>query len=242
MTIGIIGFGKFAKLILQVIKVKDSAIQFKIFSRSQPIDNITFFDLAEIKNCDIVIPSTPINAFEETIKQIAPLLSDKCIVVDVCSIKVYPKQVMLKYLPQSVQIIATHPMFGPESYKQNNNSFKAFNLVIDKIRCSNETYETIIAFLKQLEINIVEMSCEEHDKLAAVFHFTTMFIGQIVKGSQVQRTKIDTYSALRMHDFAEIVGDDIEILQDMFRYNPYCKEQFIKIDESYEKLVNIISK
>jgi len=236
MTIGIIGFGKFAKFIVEVIQNQNFEIKFKIFSKSNPIDNIQFFEISEISSCDIVIPCVPIKAFEETIKQISPLLSATALVTDVCSVKVHPKEIMLKFLPQTVQIIATHPMFGPESYKKMNNSVKGFNLVIENVRCEDNTYVKLIKFLKDLELKVIEMTCEEHDRMAAVFHFTTMFTGLMVKATGIQRTSIDTFSAQKMHDFMDMVGEDTEILHDMYNFNPFCREQLEKLTLGFNNL------
>ena len=48
-------------------------------------------------------------------RPIAPLLSPDALVIDVCSVKEYPVRLMKELLPERVSILATHPMFGPDS-------------------------------------------------------------------------------------------------------------------------------
>ena len=43
------------------------------------------------------------------------MLKENAVIVDVCSVKEYPVQWMRELLPANVSILATHPMFGPDS-------------------------------------------------------------------------------------------------------------------------------
>lgn len=228
-SIGIIGYGKFSIFMEEIFKIHLPDVKIKFYSRSNEIDNDKFFSFEEVCKCDFLIPSVPIKAFEETVKNAVPHLHENTILIDVCSIKVWPKQVLEKYLPQNIKFICTHPMFGPESYKKNNKSIEGFKFVIENSRCDEDTYNKIITFLKDLNLDIVEMSVEDHDKKAATFHFTTMFTALVIKSSGLQRTDIDTASASKMHDFTEMIGDDTEILRDMYKYNPYCQVQLGKL-------------
>ena len=62
---------------------------------------------------DIVIVSVPINVTEETIAEIAPKMKAGSLLMDFTSIKVKPVEAMRKFAPSDVEILGTHPMFGP---------------------------------------------------------------------------------------------------------------------------------
>jgi len=238
-TIGIIGYGNFGALLHQILQKTLPNIQIKINSRSIESDGQTFFNFEEVCQCDVVIPSVPINKFEDTITRVAEVISRETIVFEVCSVKVWPKQVLLKHLPNH-QIICTHPMFGPESYKKTGGSLKNFKMIVENVSCNEEIFSEIKSFLKEFELDVIEMSADEHDSLAAVFHFTTLFVGNMVREIKLTRTAIDTYSASLMHDFAEIVGGDLGILKDMYDYNPYCKDQMKNLENSFETIKHFI--
>ena len=63
----------------------------------------------------IVIFCIPISAFRDYLEKAAPLLKEGTLVVDVCSVKESPVLWMKEVLNEKVSILATHPMFGPDS-------------------------------------------------------------------------------------------------------------------------------
>ncbi|MFI5384351.1 MAG: prephenate dehydrogenase/arogenate dehydrogenase family protein, partial [Methanosarcina thermophila] len=62
---------------------------------------------------DIVIVSVPINVTEEIIAEFAPKMKAGSLLMDLTSIKVKPVEAMKKFTPSDVEILGTHPMFGP---------------------------------------------------------------------------------------------------------------------------------
>jgi prephenate dehydrogenase len=223
-SIGIIGFGKFSELMINIFKEHTPHIQIKVSSRSQSIDNQLFFSLEEVCNCDIIIPSVPISAFEETIIKIKDLVKPTAIIIDICSVKIHPKNVMLTHLNSSNNIICTHPNFGPESYRLNGNSTRNLNFIIENVRCEDKIFVVIIKFLEKLQVKIITMTAEEHDKIIGVPHFISMYIGQTLSQLGITRTEFGAASTQRMFDMIEGVGKDFQILKDMHTYNPFCKE------------------
>lgn len=113
----VIGFGRFGQLFaglarshytISVIepdatrRSTASALGYEILDVSQAID------------ADIIVLAVPISSLESVVKLIAPLTKPHQLVMDVCSVKVHPARVMQTYLSHC-QLIATHPMFGPDS-------------------------------------------------------------------------------------------------------------------------------
>ncbi len=66
------------------------------------------------------------------------------LVVDVLSVKVFPKNLFLATLPPSLDILCLHPMFGPESGK---GSWAGLPLVYDRVRVRavRHSYDTTYA-------------------------------------------------------------------------------------------------
>lgn len=58
------------------------------------------------------------------------------LVVDVLSVKVYPKQQLLAALPEQSDLLCTHPMFGPES---GAGSWVGLPLVYERARVGAST-------------------------------------------------------------------------------------------------------
>ncbi|WP_343616542.1 prephenate dehydrogenase/arogenate dehydrogenase family protein [Novosphingobium sp.] len=114
-SLGIIGFGAFGRLIADHLRdflkiyATDSA------PLAEAPEGVTLTDLARVCACDIVVLAVPVAALGALCAQIAPLLRPGALVMDVGSVKVEPARIMVAQLPPHVSVIATHPMFGPQS-------------------------------------------------------------------------------------------------------------------------------
>lgn len=67
--------------------------------------------------------------------------------VDVLSVKVFPKRLLLDRLPPSMDILCTHPMFGPDSGK---GAWTGLNFQYEKVRlgAGKERSKRMDAFLE----------------------------------------------------------------------------------------------
>jgi prephenate dehydrogenase len=245
-TVGIIGYGKFAQLVEKILGQNDS-IKTKIYSRRSPIDNSRFFSWQQVCNCDVVIPAVPINKFSDVIAAIGEELSrskgkEIQTVLDVCSVKVMPKREMLAKLPKKTNIICSHPNFGPESYRLNGNSTNALNFIIENVRCDKGVYEEIKKYLENvLKLNVIELDADTHDKEIGLPHFLSMIFGLTINRMQIERTSYGAASTEKMFDMAEGVGKDLAIVEDMYRFNPYCKAAFADLGKAFQSVLEDIS-
>lgn len=88
-------------------------------------------DFAE-QHPDVVILATSILSTRAVLEKL-PLLRFRrsTLFVDVLSVKVFPKQVLLELLPDTMDILCTHPMFGPDSGK---GSWTGLNFQFQQVR------------------------------------------------------------------------------------------------------------
>jgi prephenate dehydrogenase len=242
MKIGIIGFGRFGKLITKHL-AKDCKVY--IHSRSHndteiKKNNADPATLKEVCKKDIVIPCVPISRFETTIKKIRSLISHNSIIIDICSVKEYPVKVMKKNLPKKTEILATHPMFGPDSASE---SLKGRKIVLCKARISNAKYKKIKIYLEDKGLIIIETTPEKHDKDIAKTLILTHFIGRGLIDFGAKDLDIDTEGYKRLLNILDMVQNDTEqLFKDMNRYNRYSKKirdtfikSLIKIDKGLER-------
>ena len=158
--IGIIGMGRFGRLTAHYLSRNFNVL---IYSRSAAVQEIEQVnakqaDWKTVCGCDIVIPCVPIRALRQTLSEIAPHLSPQTLVVDVCSVKMLPAQWMQELLPQDVSLLATHPLFGPDSASQSLTGCK---IVLCPIRVSAPVFEKIKTYLAQKGLLIIETTPEE---------------------------------------------------------------------------------
>jgi prephenate dehydrogenase len=117
MMIGIVGFGRFGKLSSKYLAQDFDVFVYDSGANASEIiaAGAAAVSLTEACRQDVLILSVPISVFKEKLAEIAPLLKKEALVIDVCSVKMYPVKIMKEILPGNVSILATHPMFGPDS-------------------------------------------------------------------------------------------------------------------------------
>ena len=222
--VGIIGFGRFGRLTARYLSVdcdvavstrsdQDAAIA---AGGARPVD----FETACRQ--EIVIFCTPISAMRATLGQAAPLLRDDALVVDVCSVKVYPVQWMRELLPPGVSILPTHPMFGPDSAADSLDGRK---IVLCPERIDPARYDRIADWLRQKGLAVIRATAEEHDRKIAVSLSLTHFIGRSLSAFGARDMDIDTEGYRRLMHILGVVGHDTwQLFEDMHTYNPYAKQ------------------
>jgi len=230
--IGIIGFGRFGKLVSHYL-----ARDFDVFvyNRSDKSSEIVRTganpaSLETVCRQDIVIPCVPISRFRDSLKSIAPLLKSDALVIDVCSVKEYPVQWMTKELPDSVSILATHPMFGPDSAA---DSLQDRKICLCRVRVPEKQYNKIKNYLASKGLIVIEASAREHDEQIATSLSLTHLIGRTLSESGAVPLDIDTEGYKRLLRILEVVERDTwQLFLDMHHYNPYAREKrlsFMKV-------------
>ncbi|MGB3943859.1 MAG: prephenate dehydrogenase/arogenate dehydrogenase family protein [Methanothrix sp.] len=69
--------------------------------------------LAEVAISDVVVLSVPILETTRVIEEVAPKMKPASLLMDVTSLKAGPMEAMVKWAPEGVEVLGTHPMFGP---------------------------------------------------------------------------------------------------------------------------------
>jgi len=230
--IGIIGFGRFGKLVADYL-ARD--LEVFVYNRSGKSSEIVKTgaqptSLETVCQQDIIIPCVPISTFIDNLKSIAPLLKPDSLVIDVCSVKEYPVQWMLEELPESVSILATHPMFGPDSA---SDSLQDRKICLCRVRMAEEKYQKIKTYLTSKGLIVIEATPSEHDEQIATSLSLTHMIGRTLSEYGAAPLDIDTEGYKRLLRILEVVERDTwQLFQDMHRYNPYAREKrsaFIKV-------------
>lgn len=235
MKIGIIGFGRLGKLITKYLAQDFDVFVYEKFPSTTFQDDLTLLNarshsLREICSCDIVIPFVPISEFENCIKEISSLLKPGVLLADVCSVKEVPVEIMKKYLPEHVQILATHPMFGPDSAKDTVFGSK---IVISNISTEITLYNKILAYFKTHGIKVIEATPKEHDKQIASSLVLSHLIGRVLIDLGSKQQEIDTKGYRRLLKILGTVENDSwQLFEDMNYYNKYAQELRVNFENS----------
>ncbi len=126
VSIGLIGFGAFGRLVAAHLgphadlRVHDPFVPADAIAEAGAVPAT----LAEAAACPVVILATPVATLAAVVERIAPHLRPGALVLDVGSVKVRPAEIMRAALPAHVDIVATHPLFGPQSARDGLRGLK----------------------------------------------------------------------------------------------------------------------
>lgn len=221
MRVSLIGHGRLGKLISGFLS-RD--VDLEIFDQS--IDR----PLSDISQSSVVLLCVPISQMEKVCQEIAPHLKENTLVIDVCSVKEYPMNVMKKNLPGHVQILGTHPMFGPDSI---HDTLFGAKLVLCNESCNEELYTKIKLYLSNQGMRLIESTPEEHDRSISKTLILSHFIGNTLMEFGAQEELIDTKGYRRLLRILDTVKNDTnQLFNDMNKYNRFSKnmrEEFISV-------------
>jgi len=222
VKIGIIGFGRLGELLTRhfaaehEIKVYDTR---RVSARVRAI-GAKAAPLAEVCGQEVVVPCVPIADFSPLLRRIRGLLRPDALVVDVCSVKEHPVRAMKRLLPRSVEILATHPNFGPDSAAE---SLSGRQIAVCKVRISPRRYARVKRAFERKGLKLVEMTPREHDRRMASSLVLTHFIGRGLLDYGAKPTGIDTEGYKRLLRILQTVqNDSTQLFRDMNRFNAFA--------------------
>lgn len=239
MKIGIIGFGRLGQLLARYISQDADVVVFEKFPTDTTEADIkalgaTVGSLKEACECPIVIPFVPISEFENTLIEMRDHLKEGTLVADVCSVKKHPIEMMEKHLPEGVQLLGTHPMFGPDSAK---DSLFGCKIVVCKVRMEDQLYTDIVNYLNNHGLKVIESTADKHDEEISHSLLLTHFIGRTLMDLGTKELAIDTKGYRRLMKILQTVENDSwQLFVDMNKYNPYSESTREEFLESLSKV------
>jgi prephenate dehydrogenase len=220
-SVGLLGLGRFGKLTYEYLRGHGNL---RVWTRDAAklagVPEKGSFE--EVVACDILVLTVAISAMEETCRKMAPLLRPKQIVIDTCSVKARPVKIMQDLLPESVEILGTHPLFGPDSAQ---NGIAGLKIALCPVRIAEASYRPIRNYLASLGLKTIETTPEEHDRQTArtqaIFHVIAQALGRLGWGDEPIATPgPEAFARLT----GALLNDSQQLFLDMQRDNPFASE------------------
>uniref|UniRef100_A0A5B7B432 Prephenate/arogenate dehydrogenase domain-containing protein n=1 Tax=Davidia involucrata TaxID=16924 RepID=A0A5B7B432_DAVIN len=242
LKIGIVGFGPFGQFLAKTLIKQGHPI--RATSRTDYSQlcvhlGITLFrdmdSFLESDN-DVILLCTSILSLSEVVRAMPfHCLKRPTLFVDVLSVKEHPRDVLLQVLPEESDVLCTHPMFGPESGK---DGWKDLTFVYDRVRIRDEaTCSSFLHIFESEGCKMLQMSCEEHDKLAARSQFLTHTVGRILSEMEINSTSIDTKNFQKLVQLKEsTVRDSFDLFSGLFIHNKFAKQELKNLELALDKV------
>ena len=230
MTITIVGNGRFGNYLRTQIQLHTGITPQMLLENCDP----TAYAAA-----DLTILCVPIREIESCLKNVIPNLRENSVLMDTCSVKEYPLELMEKTCKDldrtDLKIVGSHPLFGPQS-APTSCSGQRVSL------CPTEGNQ-IPPFIRdwwgtEMKTVVIQTSAQEHDRQMAT-QVLNHFIGRATAATEVERVPLSTRTHDLFMDIQDIVcGNSEELFEDMNRFNPQAK----KIRERFLQEANAIHK
>mgnify|MGYP002639371273 CR=1 FL=1 len=229
--IGIIGYGRFGVLLADLLKKDFHPIisDERDLSEAATTAGYTWANLETVMEQDVVFLAVPISRMSPLLTEIAPFSRPDQLLIDVASVKTRIRDWMVAELPDSVQILNTHPMFGPDSIQMDND----LRMVFCPTRLQPDLEKRWRNIFESWGCELIDLSVEEHDRLAARSQGITHFMGRVMKGMDIQPTLVDTHGFRQVHHVVEQTCQDTEeLFHDLQYYNPFTAQMLTDFSRS----------
>lgn len=229
MKIVVYGMGRFGFFWASLLAERFNVSGYSRSRRAFP-EGVPEIKEEQLGEFDVVFLCCAISAVEDVLKRIASVLKYDAVVIDTCSVKVEPVRLMLKHLPASCGIIATHPMFGPDS---GRNGVKGLPIVYHPVRDINGSGHFWNDVFVGMGLKIHRMTPDQHDEEAAFTQGITHFIGRVLKELELKDSRIATLGYRKLQEIVEqTCNDPVQLFMDLQKYNPHTSEMRIQLKKA----------
>ncbi|MBM3247118.1 prephenate dehydrogenase/arogenate dehydrogenase family protein [Candidatus Pacearchaeota archaeon] len=223
--ISIIGFGNFGKLVAKhLVSTGTRVLVNDSIDKTPEAQKIgaKFTSLEEACRSKIIILAVPMENLVSILETIKDKISQGTLVLDVCSLKIFSCRAMQEILPKNIEIIGTHPLFGPQSAP---NSIKGMKIALVNVRANPKTIEKTKNFCEKLGLKVILTTAQEHDRQMAFSQALTHFIGRVCNKTNITRIELSTKTFDDLMNIVEIIKNDTPALfNNMQTMNPFAEE------------------
>ncbi|WP_370677106.1 prephenate dehydrogenase/arogenate dehydrogenase family protein [Pleomorphomonas sp. PLEO] len=219
--VGIIGFGAFGQLLAEHLRAYFPILVFDIALDVARADALgaTVVSFEAAAACPVVILAVPVSQMRGVALSLAPHLKPGALVLDVGSVKVEPAAILRDTLPDHVEIVATHPLFGPNSARQG---IRGARIAICPVRGRRFR---VAAFCRRLGLDVIMTTPEQHDRDAAEVQGLTHLVASLLMKMNLRPTRLTTRSFELMMSAVDMVRNDApEVRRAILTSNPYADD------------------
>ncbi len=183
---------------------------------------------AAVRDADFVVLATPVGAFAELAKEIAPHLKRGAIVSDAGSVKTAVIGAVAPYLPQGVHFVPAHPIAGTEQSGPEAGFAELFDgrwcVLTPAAGTDSQAIETVKTFWRRCGSEVETMDAKHHDLVLAITSHVPHLIAYNIVGTAddleaVTQGEVIKYSAGGFRDFTRIAASDPTMWRDVFLNN-----------------------
>jgi prephenate dehydrogenase len=161
-------------------------------------------------------------------------LKKGALLMDVTSVKERPSKIMQKYVPEGVEVIPAHPLFGPRIRSLDGQ------VVVLTPKVKGKWFEKVYKFLENENARLIVTSPQNHDKMMSVVQGLTHF-AYIGIAATIERLDIDVKESRKFA--SPVYGLMVDMIARIVAQNPYLyysiqtENKYIK--ETHETFISV---
>lgn len=238
MQVGVYGLGRFGSFWAGVLSRSCEVLAFSRDASRLVPPGVRRVGEDELAGLPTVILCVTISSMEDVLARLGPKLAAGALVMDTCSVKSYPVELMERMLPSRVSILGTHPMFGPDS---GSGGVEGLPMILCPARIPDGELERWRALFRSLGLAVLEMSPRAHDREAAFTQGVAHYIGRVLKELGVGPSPIATLGYRKLLEIVEqTCNDPWQLFLDLQRFNPYTREMRSRLAGAIETVMAAI--
>ncbi len=196
------------------------------------------------KKVEWLILAVPPEAVPELVRKLAPLMRSGALISDISSVKKDLIEKVLEVLPEYIEYISLHPLFGPEVEPLGES------IVVIPVKSYDYWPRLVENILASMGFEIITATPEEHDKAMAVtqvlHHFALTALDEAAQKLSeelgVDYAKFMTRSFKNTLKTVRRIRELSDVINEIQTKNPYAgkaREEFIttakRLDQKWKK-------
>jgi cyclohexadieny/prephenate dehydrogenase len=191
-------------------------------------DAVTDDPAEAARGADLVILATPLSAYADIGRRIAPVLSPGAIVTDVGSVKEIVIRELGPLLPEGVHLVPGHPVAGTEHSGPEHGFAELFRdrwcILTPVPGGERAAVDRVTRLWEAAAMRVVEMPAEHHDRVLAMTSHLPHLIAYTIVGTasdleESLKSEVIKFSAGGFRDFTRIAASDPVMWRDIFLDN-----------------------
>jgi prephenate dehydrogenase len=232
--LGLIGFGQFGQLAARHLRehfevlVADS-VDLEADARAV---GVQWASLPEAASCPYVVLAVPVQSLAGVLAQASPHAEPGSLYLDVGSVKSLPLELMNEALAADVDIVGTHPLFGPRSAASGLSGHRIVLCPARDTPQARARLDQVEQFLaEKLGLEIILRDAQAHDHEIAETQGLAQFVGRALASMDKSDSPVRTSGYDLLRTVAGTVGEDswglFEAIQSLNPYTAAVREELL---------------
>jgi cyclohexadieny/prephenate dehydrogenase len=196
--------------------------------RLELADDTTEDPATAAEGADLVVIATPLSAYAEIGRRIAPALKDGAILTDVGSVKQAVIRDLGPHVMAGVHFVPGHPVAGTEHSGPESGFAELFRdrwcILTPPAGTAPKAVEKVMRMWERFGMRVVTMSADHHDKVLAMTSHLPHLIAYTIVGTATNleeslKSEVIEFSASGFRDFTRIAASDPVMWRDIFLNN-----------------------